>query len=96
LRRTSQRLDKKTVLAQHRASSGRRTAFLPKTTIRPKLQMRKVNTSESDGTVFRVVEYAPGVPPRKHRTNPIDYAVVMSGSIEVTLDNVGAPRRLCV
>jgi quercetin dioxygenase-like cupin family protein len=49
--------------------------------------MRKVNTSESDGTVFRVVEYAPGVTPRKHRTNSIDYAVVMSGSIEVALDN---------
>jgi quercetin dioxygenase-like cupin family protein len=49
--------------------------------------MRQVNTSESDGTVFRIVEYAPGVAPRKHRTNSIDYAVVMSGSIEVALDN---------
>jgi quercetin dioxygenase-like cupin family protein len=48
---------------------------------------RLVNTSEGDGTVFRIVAYAPGVAPRKHRTNSIDYAVVMSGSIEVALDN---------
>ena len=50
--------------------------------------LRKVNTSESDGTVFRIVEYAPGVAPRHHRTNSIDYAAVLSGSIEIELDNV--------
>lgn len=48
--------------------------------------LRKVNTSESDGTIFRIVQYAPGVTPRHHRTNSIDYAVVLSGSIEVELD----------
>lgn len=47
---------------------------------------RKVDTSETDGTIFRVVQYAPGVAPRHHRTNSIDYAVVLSGSIEVELD----------
>jgi quercetin dioxygenase-like cupin family protein len=46
----------------------------------------KVNTSESDGTIFRIVEYSPGVAPRHHRTNSIDYAVVLSGSIELQLD----------
>jgi mannose-6-phosphate isomerase-like protein (cupin superfamily) len=49
---------------------------------------RKVNTSESDGTVFRIVQYAPEVAPRRHRTNSIDYAVVLSGSIEMELDDV--------
>jgi quercetin dioxygenase-like cupin family protein len=40
-----------------------------------------------DGTVFRVVEFAPGVTPRVHRTNSIDYAVVVSGEIDMELDN---------
>ena len=48
---------------------------------------RKVNTAETDGTVFRIVQYAPGVAPRHHRTNSVDYAVVLSGSIELELDN---------
>lgn len=49
--------------------------------------LRKVGTAESDGTVFRIVQYAPGVAPRHHRTNSIDYAVVISGSMEMELDN---------
>jgi quercetin dioxygenase-like cupin family protein len=49
--------------------------------------LRKVGTAESDGTVFRIVRYAPGVAPRHHRTNSIDYAVVISGSIVMELDN---------
>lgn len=48
---------------------------------------RKVGTSESDGTIFRIVQYAPGVTARHHRTNSIDYAVVLSGSIEMELDS---------
>jgi mannose-6-phosphate isomerase-like protein (cupin superfamily) len=39
-----------------------------------------------DGTVFRFVEYQPGVAPRNHRTETIDYAVVISGEIEMDLD----------
>ena len=39
-----------------------------------------------DGTVFRFVEYQPGVAPRNHRTETIDYAVVISGEIEMELD----------
>jgi quercetin dioxygenase-like cupin family protein len=49
--------------------------------------LRTVHTSESDGTVLRIVQYAPGVTPRRHRTNSIDYGVVMSGSIEMQLDD---------
>jgi mannose-6-phosphate isomerase-like protein (cupin superfamily) len=45
-----------------------------------------------DGTVFRFVEYQPGVAPRNHRTETIDYAVVISGEIEMELD--GAVVRL--
>ena len=39
-----------------------------------------------DGTVFRFVEYQPGVAPRNHRTQTIDYAIVLSGEIEMDLD----------
>jgi len=39
-----------------------------------------------DGTVLRIVEYQPGVAPRPHRTETIDYAVVISGEIDMELD----------
>ncbi|HYR34659.1 MAG TPA: cupin domain-containing protein [Burkholderiales bacterium] len=41
----------------------------------------------ADGTIFRIVEYQPGVAPRKHRTETIDYAVVLSGEIDMQLDD---------
>lgn len=40
-----------------------------------------------DGTIFRIVRYEPGVAPRNHRTETIDYAVVMSGEIDMRLDD---------
>jgi len=49
--------------------------------------LRKVGTTLNNGTVFRVVEFAPGVAPRVHRTDSIDYAVVISGEIDMKLDN---------
>ena len=44
-------------------------------------------TTVEGGTVFRIVHYAPGVTPRNHRTNSIDYAVVISGEIDMELDD---------
>ncbi|HEY7219166.1 MAG TPA: cupin domain-containing protein [Candidatus Binatia bacterium] len=49
--------------------------------------LRKTGTTLNNGTVFRVVEFAPGVAPRVHRTDSIDYAVVMSGEIDMELDD---------
>lgn len=46
-----------------------------------------MTTTVGDGTVFRIVHYAPGVSPRNHRTDSIDYAVVMSGEIDMELDD---------
>ena len=40
----------------------------------------------ADGAVFRLVEYQPGVAPRNHRTETLDYAVVLSGALEMELD----------
>jgi quercetin dioxygenase-like cupin family protein len=48
---------------------------------------RKVGTTLENGTVFRVVSFGPGVAPRNHRTDSIDYAVVMSGEIDMELDD---------
>jgi mannose-6-phosphate isomerase-like protein (cupin superfamily) len=39
------------------------------------------------GTVFRIVEYQPGVAPRRHRTSTVDYAAVLSGEIDMELDD---------
>jgi quercetin dioxygenase-like cupin family protein len=44
-------------------------------------------TTVENGTVFRVVRYQPGVTPRNHRTDSIDYAVVISGAIDMELDD---------
>jgi quercetin dioxygenase-like cupin family protein len=44
-------------------------------------------TTRQAGTVFRVIEYAPGVAPRNHRTSSIDYAVVLSGEIDMEMDS---------
>ncbi len=47
---------------------------------------KKIGTTVPDGTVFRVVSFGPGVAPRNHRTDSIDYAVIMSGEIDMELD----------
>jgi quercetin dioxygenase-like cupin family protein len=39
------------------------------------------------GSVFRICRYEPGVSPRNHRTESIDYAVVVSGEIDMELDD---------
>jgi quercetin dioxygenase-like cupin family protein len=49
---------------------------------------RDVGTTLAGGTVFRVVHYAPGVAPRNHRTDSIDYAVVLDGEIDLELDGI--------
>ena len=48
---------------------------------------RKVGTTLANGCVFRVVEFGPGVAPRNHRTDSIDFAVVMKGEIDMQLDD---------
>ena len=48
--------------------------------------LRPVATTDPNGTVFRIVEYGPGVAPRNHRTESIDYAVVLAGEIDMELD----------
>lgn len=47
---------------------------------------REVATTNPGGSVFRLVEYEPGVAPRRHRTDSVDYIVVLSGEIYMRLD----------
>jgi len=48
---------------------------------------RKVGTTLENGAIFRVIEFAPGVARRMHRTDSIDYIVVISGEIDMELDD---------
>ena len=45
-----------------------------------------LQTTLPGGTVFRVLQLDPGVAARNHRTDSIDYAVVMAGEIDMDLD----------
>ena len=47
---------------------------------------RPVATTLAGGTIFRVVEFSPGLQARNHRTDSIDYAVVLSGEIDMEMD----------
>jgi quercetin dioxygenase-like cupin family protein len=47
---------------------------------------RQTGTTHRNGTVFRIIEFAPGNGGRNHRTDSIDYAVIMSGEIDMDLD----------
>jgi len=49
--------------------------------------LRPVATTDPNGTVFRIGVYHPGVAPRNHRTESIDYAIVLSGEIDMLLDD---------
>ena len=49
--------------------------------------LRTVGTTLKSGTIFRVIEFAPGLAARNHRTDSIDYIVVMAGEIDMELDD---------
>jgi quercetin dioxygenase-like cupin family protein len=48
---------------------------------------RPVGTALEEGTVFRIMRLMPGVAPRRHRTNSVDYLVVLSGAVTMELDD---------
>ena len=48
---------------------------------------REVQTGLPNGTICRINKFDPGVSPRMHRTDTLDYAIVMSGAIDMTLDD---------
>jgi quercetin dioxygenase-like cupin family protein len=55
--------------------------------------LRELTSTDPGGTVFRIIAYAPGVAPRNHRTESIDYAVVMAGEIDMEIDGASVHLR---
>jgi quercetin dioxygenase-like cupin family protein len=49
--------------------------------------LRPVQTTLPGGTIFRVIEFKPGVQARNHRTDSIDYLVCMAGEIDMEMDD---------
>ena len=75
------------VPAPRPAWSGRPRAFRSTMTASDDPTSGEFKTTVEGGTVFRIVRYEPGVTPRNHRTDSIDYAVVISGEIDMELDD---------
>lgn len=47
---------------------------------------RELGLAIEGGTVFRIGELEPGVRSRMHRTNSVDYGIVLEGEIDMELD----------
>ena len=62
------------------------TGSFPPTIPARRTAARTVATTDPNGTVFRIGMYHPGVAPRNHRTESVDYAIVMSGEIDMEID----------
>ncbi len=54
-------------------------------------RLRDAGLTLNQGSVIRVVDMLPGKQSPMHRTNSIDYGIVLSGEIELELDD-GAKR----
>ncbi|MDO9412198.1 MAG: cupin domain-containing protein [Pseudolabrys sp.] len=52
---------------------------------------KPIGTFINGGSVFRIVSFGVGVAPRNHRTDSLDYGVVMSGEIDMVMD-IGTVR----
>jgi quercetin dioxygenase-like cupin family protein len=48
---------------------------------------RDAGTTLKSGSVIRMVDMLPGASSPMHRTNSIDYGIIISGTIELELDN---------
>ena len=46
----------------------------------------KIGTSIANGSVFRIIQFDQGVAGRQHVTDSIDYALVLSGAIDMELE----------
>ncbi|MCO1335427.1 cupin domain-containing protein [Microbulbifer sp. OS29] len=55
---------------------------------------RDVGSMIPGGSIFKIVEFGPGVAPRSHRTDSIDYAIVISGEIDMEMGE-GKSVHLC-
>lgn len=49
--------------------------------------LRKVDRADPGGTVFRLAKLEPGAAPARHRTESIDYIVILQGELDMELDD---------
>ena len=47
---------------------------------------RAVGTFEPGGSVFRIIRFEPGNTGRDHRTDSLDYVIILEGAIDLDLD----------
>lgn len=57
------------------------------------IQSNKLGLVNPNGTVARIVDLSPGAKPLMHRTQSLDYGVVLEGEVEMILDN-GVTRKM--
>jgi quercetin dioxygenase-like cupin family protein len=55
--------------------------------------LETVGTELKNGTVFRILKLDPGVSPRRHRTDSIDYVAVLAGGVTMELDGQSVELR---
>lgn len=48
---------------------------------------RKFDRVLPNGSVFRIIRLEPGAEPRMHRTDSIDYAIILTGEVDLELDD---------
>lgn len=51
------------------------------------MSSKKLGLVSPNGTVCRIVDFAPGAEPLMHRTQSLDYGVVLEGTMEMSLDS---------
>lgn len=52
-----------------------------------KISSEKLGLVNSNGTVCRVVDFAPGYECIMHRTQSLDYGIILEGTVEMVLDS---------
>lgn len=51
------------------------------------LQSKQLGLVNPNGTVARIVDFSPGAEPLMHRTQSLDYGIILEGEVEMILDN---------
>lgn len=51
------------------------------------IQSNQLGLVNPNGTVARIVDFGPGTEPLMHRTQSLDYGIILEGEVEMILDN---------
>ncbi len=70
-----------------RQDAGRQFGREPMPHSAPVLSNATIMSGTGQGTVIRVTEFAPGAPKFMHRTETVDYAILLSGECDLEFDS---------